>query len=105
MESFARNQQQIRQYMEETFTGLFPFGDKLSEMGKRNMAMFEDAMRMFAPFPQGSHGNENAEGDQSGKKTSEPAEMRDLRAKLDTLQDQLDQLLKNTKGDQPKKTD
>src|ERR1700754_4007042 len=61
MESFARNQQQIRQYMEETFTGLFPFGDKLSEMGKRNMAMFEDAMKMFAPFPPASRGEGGAE--------------------------------------------
>ena len=51
MESFSRNQQQIRSYMEETFTGLFPFGDKISEMGKRNMAMLEDAMKMFSPFP------------------------------------------------------
>ena len=112
MESFARNQQQIRQYMEETFTGLFPFGDKLSEMGKRNMAMFEDAMRMFAPFPQGSRNGEGApEGGNSGgstagaKPTSETAEMRDLRAKLDTLQEQLDRLLKTAKPDQTKKSD
>jgi len=107
MESFARNQQQIRQYMEETFTGLFPFGDKLSEMGKRNMAMFEDAMKMFAPFPQMSRGNEGAteDGESAARKPTETAEMRDLRAKLDTLQDQLDQLLKNTRGDQGKKAD
>lgn len=104
MESFARNQQQIRQYMEETFTGLFPFGDKLNEMGKRNMAMFEDAMRMFAPFPQPSKDGEAAAPDsgESPKRASESAEMRDLRAKLDTLQEQLDQLLKTTKPEPPK---
>ncbi len=107
MESFSRNQQQIRQYMEETFTGLFPFGDKLSEMGKRNMAMFEDAMKMFAPFPQMSRGSDGAaeETEPGARKPAETAEMRDLRAKLDTLQDQLDQLLKNTRGDQGKKAD
>ncbi len=96
MESFSRNQQQIRSYMEETFTGLFPFGDKISEMGKRNMAMFEDAMKMFSPFPgapnypgRGAAADPTAEG--------ESAEIRDLKAKLDTLQSQLDQLLRAKK--------
>jgi polyhydroxyalkanoate synthesis regulator protein len=105
MESFARNQQQIRQYMEETFTGLFPFGDKLNEMGKRNMAMFEDAMRMFAPFPQPSRNGESAPegGDAGARRPSESAEMRDLRAKLDTLQEQLDRLLRTAKPDQTNK--
>lgn len=103
MESFARNQQQIRQYMEETFTGLFPFGDKLNEMGKRNMAMFEDAMRMFAPFPPSSREGEAApDSGESAKRAGESAEMRDLRAKLDTLQEQLDRLLKTTKPEPPK---
>lgn len=103
MESFARNQQQIRQYMEETFTGLFPFGDKLNEMGKRNMAMFEDAMRMFAPFPPSSREGEAApDSGEATKRAGESAEMRDLRAKLDTLQEQLDRLLKTTKPEPPK---
>jgi len=103
MESFARNQQQIRQYMEETFTGLFPFGDKLNEMGKRNMAMFEDAMRMFAPFPQQQQREGEAAPDSGDtKRASESAEMRDLRSKLDTLQEQLDRLLKTTKPDSSK---
>lgn len=103
MESFARNQQQIRQYMEETFTGLFPFGDKLNEMGKRNMAMFEDAMRIFAPFPQPTRDGETApEPDQAPRRGAETAEMRELRAKLDTLQEQLDRLLQNSKPDQSK---
>jgi polyhydroxyalkanoate synthesis repressor PhaR len=103
MESFARNQQQIRQYMEETFTGMFPFGDKLNEMGKRNMAMFEDAMRMFAPFsPSSREGEAAPDSGEAAKRASESAEMRDLRAKLDTLQEQLDRLLKTTKSEPPK---
>jgi polyhydroxyalkanoate synthesis repressor PhaR len=94
MESFSRNQQQIRSYMEETFTGLFPFGDKISEMGKRNMAMFEDAMKMFSPFPGMTRGA-GAEPAASGD--GESAEIRDLKAKLDMLQGQLDQLLRAKK--------
>lgn len=46
MASFARNQEQMRQYM----SGLFPFGQQLEEMGKQNMALFQNAMKMFTPF-------------------------------------------------------
>ena len=92
MESFSRNQQQIRSYMEETFTGLFPFGDKISEMGKRNMAMFEDAMKMFTPFPGATRG-----GAPESATEGESPEIRDLKAKLDALQGQLDQLLRSKK--------
>ncbi|HEY4134960.1 MAG TPA: polyhydroxyalkanoate synthesis repressor PhaR [Alphaproteobacteria bacterium] len=95
MDSFSRNQQQIRQYMEETFTGLFPFGDKISEMGKRNMSMFEDAMKMFSPFPGAA--KPGAAESEAGDK-SETAEIRDLKAKLDMLQGQLDQLLRDSKA-------
>lgn len=94
MESFSRNQQQIRSYMEETFSGLFPFGDKLNEMGKRNMAMFEDAMKMFSPFP-AAQGGASRPSSEDGE--GESAEIRDLKAKLDTLQSQLDQLLRAKK--------
>ncbi len=92
MESFSRNQQQIRSYMEDTFTGLFPFGDKINEMGKRNMAIFEDAMKMFTPFPGAARG---AGAEPAGE--GESAEIRDLKAKLDSLQGQLDQLLRAKK--------
>ena len=92
--------------MEETLTGLFPFGDKLSEVGKRNMAMFEDAMRLFTPVPQPSRNEEKASGgDAEPKQTGESAEMRDLRAKLDTLQEQLDRLLKTARSDRTEKPD
>jgi polyhydroxyalkanoate synthesis regulator protein len=72
-------------------------------MGKRNMAMFEDAMRVFAPFPQPSRdGEATPETDQTARRGAESAEMRELRAKLDMLQEQLDRLLKSSKPDQTK---
>lgn len=117
MESFARNQQHIRQHMEETLSGLFPFGDKANDvafgdratdvafgdratdLGKRNMAMLEDAMRMFTPEPQPyRHGDGASDSDVIVKRPSESAEMRDLRAKLDNLQEQLDRLLTAAKA-------
>jgi polyhydroxyalkanoate synthesis repressor PhaR len=49
MELFARNQEQMRNYMRDTFGGMFPFG-RFEEMGKQNLALFQQAMKMFNPF-------------------------------------------------------
>src|SRR3546814_12884273 len=49
MEAFSQNQDRMRQSMQETFGGMFPFGN-LEEVGKQNMALFESALRMFSPF-------------------------------------------------------
>lgn len=64
MQSLSRNQEQLRTYFKTAFGAtpfgsMFPFGTTLEEMGKQNMAMFERAMRMFAPFG-------NATGVESG---------------------------------------
>ncbi len=49
MKSFARNQEEMRKYMHDALGGLFPFG-QFEEMGKQNMALFQNALRMFSPF-------------------------------------------------------
>ena len=41
MVAFARNQEQMRKNLQATF-GIFPFG-QFEEMGKQNMALFENA--------------------------------------------------------------
>src|SRR6266404_1122601 len=48
MIAFARNQEQMRKNLQATF-GIFPFG-QFEEMGKQNMALFERALRMLAPY-------------------------------------------------------
>jgi polyhydroxyalkanoate synthesis repressor PhaR len=53
MESFARNQEQMRRYMHDSLGGMFPFG-RFEEMSKQNLAFFERAMRMFNPFQAGT---------------------------------------------------
>lgn len=52
MQSFTKNQHQMHDYFRNAFGGAFGgmFGNTFEEMGKQNMAMFEQAMRMFAPF-------------------------------------------------------
>ncbi|MDR3516235.1 MAG: polyhydroxyalkanoate synthesis repressor PhaR [Azospirillaceae bacterium] len=49
MQSLSHNQEQVKDYFQNTLGGIFPFGT-LEEMGKQNLAMLERAMRMFSPF-------------------------------------------------------
>ncbi len=49
MQSFARNQEQMRSYVQQAMGGMFPFGN-LEEISKQNMALFEKTMTMFSPF-------------------------------------------------------
>ena len=90
MKSFARNQEQMRQYMQDALGGLFPFG-QFEEMGKQNMALFEHAMKMFSPFP-----------DQGGANPPKPGEpgaagggdIDTLKDRLNALQREIEQMTK-----------
>ena len=88
MKSFARNQEQMRDYMKDALGGLFPFG-QFEEMGKQNMVLFERAMKMFAPFqPEG--------GAAPGAEGAKPAEgdLDTLKERLNALQREIDNLTK-----------
>jgi polyhydroxyalkanoate synthesis repressor PhaR len=103
IDAFARNQESIHQYMQETFGSMFPFGG-LEEMGKQNIAMFESAMKMFTPFPNGGA----AEGDAAagpaeegsaakGPAAAAPAEqsgtgVEELKRQLGEIQRQIDEM-------------
>ena len=83
MQSFARNQEQMRDYFQKTMGGIFPF-DAFSAMGKQNVAMMEQAMKMFAPFA-GQTGETEPEPKSEG--SAKPAsEINDLRRRLDELE-------------------
>jgi polyhydroxyalkanoate synthesis repressor PhaR len=103
MMQFARNQEQMRRYMQNAF-GFNPF-QQFESMGKQNMAMFEKAMRMFNPFAAGQTSTPGAQANgqdapaaatsgetpsaaSSGTPPSEEA-IDDLKRKLDELQNQL----------------
>ena len=49
MQAFARNQEQMRDYLRSAFDGLMPFAS-FEEMSKQQIAIFERAMRMLTPF-------------------------------------------------------
>jgi polyhydroxyalkanoate synthesis repressor PhaR len=104
MTQFARNQEQMRSYMQNAF-GFNPF-QQFESMGKQNMAMFEQAMRMFNPFNAGQNPPGPANGVAEPPKpqaapTPPPAPEKDdaiddLKRKLDELQGQLAELSKKS---------
>src|SRR5690348_5859692 len=102
MTQFARNQEQMRRYMQNAF-GFNPF-QQFESMGKQNMAMFEQAMRMFNPFGAGQGASPSppppqANGTEPSKSeaTSGSNEaIDDLKRKLDELQGQLAELSKKS---------
>lgn len=98
MSQFARNQDQMRSYLQNAF-GFNPF-QQFETMGKQNMAMFEQAMRMFNPFRPGQPGSAQPTANGAEAANPEPsaapgaapqgeAVIDDLKRKLDELQSQL----------------
>jgi len=60
--NFAKNQEELRNQINKSIEGMFPVPN-LEEINKQNMAMFENAMRMFRPFgaAQGAANKDKAE--------------------------------------------
>ena len=102
MQTFSRNQDQFRGYMEGTFGNLFPFG-RMEDMAKQNLAMFERAMQMWTPFGAPPAGRApEGEKPQAPPPADAPARggdsIRDLEARLDALQKQLEAISKREDG-------
>jgi len=90
MGSFARQQEQMRQSVEQAMGGFNPFGS-LEEVGKQNMAMMERAMSLFSPFPRKEGG---------ATPSREHEEVERLRAELAVAQEQLARLRENAGNEQ-----
>src|ERR1700686_558900 len=95
MVAFARNQDQMRDTLRATF-GIFPFG-QFEQMGKQNMALFEQALKMLSPY--GAAGAPEKPGAAPAAKTPEPAAAPDphlqrLESQLEAMRRQLDALTK-----------
>jgi polyhydroxyalkanoate synthesis repressor PhaR len=106
MENFARNQEQMRGYMEQTFGRFFPL-NQFEDMARQNMALFQRAASMWHPFPGGEEEGQPAEADAEAK-TPRPvaaaekagsldSEMRELKSQMESLQRQLDALQRDQK--------
>ena len=84
LSTFARQQEQMREAVQQTMGSFFPFG--MEEVGRQNMAMMERAMSLFSPFARGAEAGEP----RSQVSTSSPQdEMTALRAEVEFLRAQL----------------
>ena len=86
MQAFEKNRSEIQRHMSETFGSVFPFG-QMEEMGKQNLAMFEQAMKMFT-------GNQDAEASAGSepKSTAANAGSEEIRRELEELKRQVSEL-------------
>jgi len=91
MLAFARNQEQMRRSLQATF-GIFPFG-QFEEMGKQNMALFERALRMLAPYGREEKPPPPDTGAPGG--SDEDPRLRRLESQIDALTRQLKALGKD----------
>ena len=104
MQAFARNQDQMRATMGNTMGGMNPMGP-FEEMGKKNVAMFEEAMKMFMPFMPSAPGapgvhagpaedkGKSAEPEKKAKTDVEDGDqLDDLRSQLEQMQQQINKL-------------
>ena len=98
MEAFAKNQEQMREYMRESFGGMFPF-DRFQEMSKQNIAFFEQAMRMWSPFRGNQQGGSEAgnAAAPAAKPEAKSADLDDLKAQMQALQKQLETLAQSNR--------
>jgi polyhydroxyalkanoate synthesis repressor PhaR len=107
MENFARNQEQIRSYIEGTLGRFFPMGP-FEEMARQNMALFQRAATMFQPLPLSGEeaaaaaggaepgpagGAESATGSQPEPPTDTSQEIKQLNEKIEALEKQLGDLV------------
>jgi len=101
MENFARNQEQIRGYLEQTFGRFFPV-TQFEDMARQNMALFQRAVSVWRPSADEADAGQ-AEGPQAGAAPPErganlDGEMRELRDRVESLQRRLDALQQGPKA-------
>ncbi len=92
MDTFHQNESHMRHALQETFKGLFPV-QRFEEMGKQNMVLFENAMKLFNPFGRAVGGR--AETPSAGATPSAPEDIDTLKAQLNAMQAQVEKLVKD----------
>jgi len=100
MDNFTRHQTQMRGYVEETFGRFFPM-QQFEEMARQNMALFQRATSMFQPF--GGPGQPTAPEPRPEvpPAASLSGEMQELKAKLDLLHRQIEELSRAGRSREP----
>jgi polyhydroxyalkanoate synthesis repressor PhaR len=92
MNAFAQNQDDIRSRMREAF-GSTPGYNMFEETIRKNMELYGQAMKMFAPMS-GVYGTKSTTASEEADAPEDDDDIDALKAKLSTLQKQLDKLEK-----------
>ncbi len=97
MSSFAKQQQQLRQAVQQTISPFLPAG--VEEMGRQNLAMIERAMSLFNPFHRGAEPPPAHSAQTAGNEPSvDVAELEQLRQEVGALRAQLAAAQAGTSG-------
>ncbi|MEX2453148.1 MAG: polyhydroxyalkanoate synthesis repressor PhaR [Rhodospirillaceae bacterium] len=94
MQSFARNQEQMRGYLNNALGGMNPFS-AFEEMGRKNMAMFEQAISMITPFRPGAEDSGTDEPSAPRSPAGQDVasdKIDEMKAQLEAMQKQLNSL-------------
>lgn len=96
METFAKSQEQMREQFSRAFQGKpgLPVIGAFEDQARQNMAMFEQALRLWAPFAAGAAGGAATEPRPEPKPEAKPESeaMAAMRRQLEAMQKQLDEI-------------
>lgn len=111
MENFARHQEQMRGYMEETVGRFFPMAPRdvvnpFEEVARQNIALFQKAASLFTPTGEKNSDEPEPAAAPAGSGRSPQRddaelsrEMRELKAEMEALQRQMSAMRKAPAGD------
>ena len=88
MESFAKSQEQFREQFQRAFGGKTPMA-AFEEQARQNMALFQQALNMWAPFAPGMPAKPAAKPDEGPASEEQLVE---LRRQVEAMQKQLEAL-------------
>jgi polyhydroxyalkanoate synthesis repressor PhaR len=99
MENFARNQEQIRRYIEGTLGRFFPMGP-FEDMARQNMALFQRAATMLNPLQGGTENGDLAlpaaappEAEEAAGTSPTSHQIKELNEKIEDLRKQISDLV------------
>lgn len=96
MESFTKNQEDMRSRVAEAFGG---GGQAVENLTRQNLAMFERAMKMFSPF--GMMGSQNGAAPKAANgaepSSAQAEEIGELKSEIEAMRKQLSELAQQRK--------
>jgi polyhydroxyalkanoate synthesis repressor PhaR len=99
MEGLAKNAENVRQTLTDTFGGRMGFGG-FEELARQNAQMFQRALKMFSPFgryPRGAEPAGPAQAADEEAPAAETDEIAELKSQIEAMRRQLDVLASREK--------